>query len=45
MIEKMIKFHITKEKTTGHNPNWLQLPNHLYRILIIAESGCGKTNN
>ena len=25
-----------------HNPNWLQIPDHPYRILIV--SGSGKTN-
>ena len=26
-----------------HNPNWLQIPDHLYRILTIGGSGSGKT--
>ena len=29
---------------TNHNPNWLYIPNHPYRILIIGDSGSGKTN-
>ena len=27
-----------------HNPNWLYIPDHPYRILIIDGSGPGKTN-
>ena len=27
-----------------HNPNWLHIPDHLYRILIVDDSGSGKTN-
>ena len=35
----MITFNdITKE----HNPNWSQIPDHPYRILIIGDSGSGK---
>ena len=29
----------------NHNPNWPDVPDHPYRILIIAVSGSGKTNN
>ena len=28
----------------NHNPNWSCIPDHPYRILIIAGSGSGKTN-
>ena len=35
---------VTKENTTKHNPNWPQIPNHPYRILIIGSSGPGRTN-
>ena len=28
----------------NHNPNWSNIPDHLYRILIIGGSGSGKTN-
>ena len=31
-------------KTKKHNANWPELPDHLYRILIIRDSGYGKTN-
>ena len=27
-----------------HNPNWLYIPDHPYRILIIGRLGSGKTN-
>ena len=27
------------------NPNWPQIPDHPYRILIIGVSGSGKTNS
>ena len=36
---------VMKEETTKHNPNWPQIPDHLYRILIIGISGSGKTNS
>ena len=39
----MINFDdITKKK---HNPNWSQLPDHPYRILIIGGFRSGKTNS
>ena len=28
----------------NHNPNWLHIPDHAYRILIIGGLGSGKTN-
>ena len=28
----------------NHNPNWPDIPDHPYRILIIGGSGSGKTN-
>ena len=32
----MIKFDdVTKENIKEHNPNWPQIPDHPYRILII----------
>ena len=41
----MIKFDdITKENIKEHNPNWPQIPDHPYRILIIENSGSVKTN-
>ena len=35
---------IVKEDLREHNPNWPQIPDHLYRILVIGGSGSGKTN-
>ena len=28
----------------NHNANWLYIPNHPFRILIVGGSGSGKTN-
>ena len=28
----------------NHNPNWLYIPNHSYRIFFIGSSGWCKTN-
>ena len=37
----MFKFdYIAKE----HNPNWPEIPDHLYRILIVGSPGFGKAN-
>ena len=42
----MINFDgVTKENMKEHNPNWPQIPDHLYRILIVGNSGSGKTNS
>ena len=42
----MINFNdVAKENIKEHNPNWPQIPDHLYRILIIGGSGSGKTNS
>ena len=41
----MINFDdYTNENKTKHNPKWLYIPDHPYRILIIGGSGSGKTN-
>ena len=41
----MINFDdITKENIKEHNLNWSQIPDHLYRILIIGGSESSKTN-
>ena len=46
MIQKMISFDdVTKENTKEHIPNWPQIPDHLFRILIIGGSGSGKANS
>ena len=42
----MINFDdVTKENIKEHNPNWPQIPDHPYRILIIGGSGSGKANS
>ena len=42
----MIKFdNVTKENIKEHNPNWLQIPDHSCRILIIGGCGSEKTNS
>ena len=36
----MINFDsVIEEKIKVHNPNWAQIPDHPYRILIIRGSG------
>ena len=35
----------TKENIKDYNPNWPQLPDHPYRILIIGGSESGKRNS
>ena len=44
MIQKLIDFDVkvTKENIKEHNPNWLQITDHPYRILIIGGSSSGK---
>ena len=41
----MINFDVTKEETKEHNPNWPQIPDNPYRMLIIGGSGSGKTDS
>ena len=42
----MINFDdVTKEETKEHNPNWPQIHNFPYRMLIIGDFGSGKTNS
>ena len=38
----MINFDVTKENIKGHNPNFPQISDHPYRILIIGGCGSGK---
>ena len=41
----MINFSdVTKENIKEHNPDWSQIPDHPYRILIIEGSGSKKNN-
>ena len=40
-VQKMINFDdVTKKKK--HNSNWLKIPDHPYRVLIVGGLGCGK---
>ena len=42
----MITFDdVTKENIKELNPNWPQIPDQSYRILIIEGSGSAKTNS
>ena len=42
----MINFDdVTKENIKEHNPNWPQIPDHPYRILIIESPGSVKRNS
>ena len=36
--------YITKEDIKEHNPNWPEIPDHPYRILIVGGSVSEKTN-
>ena len=41
----MVNFDdVTKENIKEHNPNWQQIHDHPYKILIILGFGSGKTN-
>ena len=35
---------ITNENNKEHNSRWQYIPDHPYRMLIIADSGSGETN-
>ena len=35
---------IINKKNKEYNKKWPDIPNHLYKILIIGGSGSGKTN-
>ena len=41
----MINFDdVVKENIKAHNPNWPQIPDYPYKILIIGDSESGKKN-
>ena len=43
---KIVSFDdVTKENIEGHKPNWPEIREHPYRILIIGDSGSGKINS
>ena len=45
-MQIMINFdNLIKEETKEHNPNWSEISDHPYKILIIRGSGSGKTNS
>ena len=44
-IERVKLDDFAKENIKEDNPNWPLIPDHPYRILIIGESGSGKTNS
>ena len=45
-IQKVINFDdIVNGNIKELNPNWIQIPDHPYRILIIGGSGSGKTSS
>ena len=46
VVQKKINFDdVVKENIKEHNPNWPQIPDRPYRILITGSSGSGKTNS
>ena len=46
MIQKMIKFDdVTKENIQENNPNYSEIPDHPYIILIGGGPGSKKTNS
>ena len=36
--------YITKDNIKEYNPNYPEIPDHPYRILVTGGSGSGKTN-
>ena len=40
----MINFDDVKESKKRHTPNWQQILDHPYRVLITGGSGSGKTS-
>ena len=43
-MQKCLILIILQRKTKEHNPNWPQISDHPYKILITGGSGSGKTN-
>ena len=45
-MQKMINFdHVRKENIKEHNPNWPQISDHPYRMLVAGGSQSAKTNS
>ena len=43
MVQKCLNLVILQKKDIKkHNPNWPEIPDQPYRVLIIAGSGSGK---
>ena len=40
----MFNFTIAKEYIKKHNPNWSEIPDYPYKILIVGGCRSGKTN-
>ena len=38
-------YYITEEKVKEHNLNWLRIPDHIQRKLIIRGTGTEETNS
>ena len=36
--------YITKVDIKERNPNWPEIPDHSYKILVVGGSGSGKTS-
>ena len=36
--------YITKEDIKEHNPNWPEIADHPYRILIVGDTASGQIN-
>ena len=36
--------NVTKQNIKEHNPNWPQIPDHLYKMLIIGGPGSGSSD-
>ena len=44
----LIRLHwvlVTKENRKDHNSDWLRIPDHPYKLLIIGESVSGEKSN
>ena len=44
IIKQCLTLIVLKKKIIEHNPNWPEIPDHPFRILITGGSGSGKTN-